>query len=73
MGTDDAAAATDDDQLPARMGAPARRALEGLGVTRLSQVATWREQDLAALHGMGPKALSQLRVALGERGLSFAD
>ena len=62
-----------DDELPPRLGAPARRALTALGVTTLSQVATWREADLAGLHGMGPKALAQLRVALAERGLSFAD
>jgi hypothetical protein len=30
-----------------------------------------REDDLAALHGMGPKALGILRDALKERGKSF--
>lgn len=57
---------------PSGLAAPARRALDGAGYTRLDQLAEVREDDLAALHGMGPKALRQLRDALAARGLGFA-
>jgi hypothetical protein len=60
-----------DDDLPASLAAPARRALAGAGVTRLSQVQALSQAELAALHGMGPRALEQLRQALEQRGLSF--
>jgi len=52
---------------------PALRALHGAGYTRLEQLAGCREADIKKLHGMGPKALKELRLALSERGLSFAD
>lgn len=51
---------------------PARRALVQAGYVRLKQLADVRESDLSRLHGMGPKAVEQLRAALAERGLSFA-
>ncbi len=50
-----------ESDLP-KLASPARRALAGAGYTRLEQ-----------LHGIGPNALDQLRRALAERGLSFAD
>lgn len=61
-----------DDALP-RIGAPATRALNGAGYTRLSQLTETTESDLLALHGVGPKAIRILREALAERGLSFRD
>jgi hypothetical protein len=61
-----------DDVLP-KIGAPATRALAAIGVTRLSQLTSHRAEDLLALHGFGPRAAALLRVALGERGLSFLD
>ena len=60
-----------DDPLP-RIGAPATRALAAVGITRLADVPAHREDELAALHGVGPKALALLREALAERGLGFA-
>ena len=60
-----------EDDLP-RIGDPARRALEAAGISRLAQVADHRADDLAALHGVGPTAITRLRAALAERGLSFA-
>ena len=59
-----------DDDLPA-LGAPATRALAAAGVTRLSQAAERGEAELAALHGVGPKAIRLLREALAQQGLSF--
>lgn len=58
--------------IPTHLAAPARRALAGAGYTRLEQIADITEHELSQLHGMGPKALSQLRIALAEYGLEFA-
>ena len=56
-----------------RIGAPATRALAGIGVTRLSQLAEHRAADLRKLHGMGPRAIAILRQALNDRKLSLRD
>jgi predicted flap endonuclease-1-like 5' DNA nuclease len=53
------------------VAAPAVRALASIGVTRLEQTARFRESELAALHGMGPKALRLIREALRAQGRSF--
>lgn len=57
--------------LPAKLAAPAKRALDGAGITRLEQLTDYTEADIMQLHGMGPKAMSQLRLALAEKGLHF--
>jgi hypothetical protein len=56
-----------------RMAAPARRALQGAGYTRLEDLTKVTESDVMRLHGMGPNAMQVLRNALSERGLSFRD
>lgn len=58
------------DDFP-NIGNPARRALEHAGYTRLEQLASLSEKEVAKLHGVGPKALGILRAALTERELSF--
>jgi hypothetical protein len=63
---------TDGDDWRAGVGAPARRALAAAGVDSPEELATRTEQELLALHGMGPKAMGVLRAALAERGLVFA-
>ncbi|MBB2748299.1 DNA-binding protein [Microbispora sp. NBRC 16548] len=54
-----------------KIGNPATRALAGAGYTRLEQLTRATEAELLALHGMGPKAMSVLRQAMEEHGLSF--
>ena len=54
------------------VGAPARRALVQAGVTTLQDVAARSEQDLLALHGVGPRAVRILREALAAQGLTLA-
>ncbi|MDG4764154.1 DNA-binding protein [Solwaraspora sp. WMMD406] len=54
------------------IGRPANSALLAAGVTTLAQVATYRREDLLAMHGVGPKAVGILATALAERGLTFA-
>lgn len=62
-----------NDDLPPKLSSPARRALAQAGYRRLDQLTTITEVELGKLHGMGPKALGQLRDALHRRGLSFAE
>ncbi len=57
--------------LPRTIGAPATGALRVVGVTTLEQVVDWSEQELLALHGVGPIAVTRLGEALAERGRSL--
>ncbi len=59
--------------LPHGIGRPATSALAVVNVHTLEQVARMRRADVAALHGVGPKALRVLDAALGELGLRFAE
>jgi hypothetical protein len=45
------------------IGAPATRAPANAGITSLGQLAGYPRAELAALHGMDPKALSVLEDA----------
>jgi hypothetical protein len=58
--------------LPKGLSQPARRALDRAGYHRLEQLTGVTEAELKQLHGVGPKALEQLRRALGVQDLSFA-
>ncbi|MER7540757.1 helix-hairpin-helix domain-containing protein [Streptomyces sp. NPDC097704] len=60
-----------ENDLPRGIGAPATRALVAAGYTTLAQLADVPAAELAALHGVGPKALRVLGEALAERGLSL--
>jgi predicted RecB family nuclease len=53
------------------LGAPARRALEGAGITSLAKLAQYTEKELLQLHGMGPSSLPKLRQALKNENRSF--
>lgn len=59
--------------LPARLSAPAQRALAGAGITTLDDLTRYTEKEILNLHGMGPKTMSQLWEALADKGMSFAD
>ena len=65
-------ASKSDSGLPAGLAAPARRALAQAGHTRIEQFTKLSESEVRQLHGMGPKAMDQIRVALAGQGLSFA-
>ena len=62
-----------ESDLSSKLAKPAQRALAGAGFVRLEQLTKVSEDEVLKLHGMGPKALDQLRRALAEKGLSFAD
>jgi len=61
-----------DSDIRAGIGEPALRAFTAAGYTRLNQLARVSEDELLKLHGVGPKAIRLLRVALETRGLPFA-
>jgi hypothetical protein len=60
------------ERLP-KIAAPATRALAHAGITSLGQLDGYSRAELAALHGMGPKALSILEAGLAELGLRLQD
>ncbi|MFF2908792.1 DNA-binding protein [Paenibacillus sp. NPDC057934] len=62
-----------ESDFPTGLAKPAQRALAGAGYIRLEPLSKLTESELLQLHGMGPKALGQLRKALAEKGLSFAE
>jgi hypothetical protein len=66
------AAREEGTPLPRSIGAPATRALRAVGVTTLEHVATRTTAELAAMHGVGPVAITRLGEAMAERGLDFA-
>lgn len=57
--------------LPAGLAQPALRALAGMGIKRIDQLAAFREAEIKGLHGIGPNALNLLRQALAAQGLTF--
>ncbi len=61
------------EAMPAGLAQPALRALVLAGIHSLEQLAERREDDLLALHGMGPRAMAILRAALAARGLGFKE
>jgi hypothetical protein len=56
-----------------KLAKPAQRALAQAGYLRLEQLTRVSEAELSKLHGLGPNALNQLRLALFVKGLSFAE
>jgi hypothetical protein len=61
------------DSFLSQFSAPARRALEGHGITNVKQLAAYSEKGIMKLHGMGPGSLPKLRGALASAGLSFKE
>lgn len=57
--------------LPTEIGKPATRALLSAGVFTMDEVSARGKASVAALHGVGPKALRILEQALAEAGKSF--
>ena len=64
-------AATDHRDDFGAIGAPARRALHGHGVADLDALASRPREEVASLHGVGPKAVRLLAAALAERGVDW--
>jgi uncharacterized protein YdhG (YjbR/CyaY superfamily) len=60
-------------ELLSRLAAPARRALETLGLDTLKDLARHDRGEIAGLHGMGPKAMALVESVLRESGLDFGE
>lgn len=59
-------------EFPRSIGKPATNALLRQGVTTLKQLTKFSEQELLAIHGVGPKAVGILKNLLAEKGWSLA-
>jgi predicted flap endonuclease-1-like 5' DNA nuclease len=57
---------------PSGMSGPALRALDTAGIRSMDDLPRWKERDIAALHGMGPKGVRMLRDALTSSGRRFS-
>lgn len=53
---------------PAGLSGPALRGLALAGIRTMAQVAKHTEQEIAALHGMGPKGVLLLKAGLSAQG-----
>lgn len=60
-----------ENDLPESLPEPAQRALTGIGIERVEQLAGKTEAELLDLDGVDPQAIDLLRHALAQRGLSF--
>ena len=56
------------ESFPTGVSGPTLRALARARVRTMNDLAKWTEDDLKALHGVGPKALRLLKDALARRG-----
>jgi len=54
-------------EIPRRVGAPARRAFDAAGYKTLEELLAADEDDLLALHGVGPRAIRILREEAQDR------
>jgi DNA-directed RNA polymerase alpha subunit len=59
------------DYFLSRLGAPARRALQGAGIDSIARLSEFTEKELLALHGFGPSSIPTLKAILKEHNLSF--
>lgn len=57
--------------LPNELGRTAPRELRSAGIDSLAKVSQHSEQELLAIHGVGPKAIRILAGALAAKGLGF--
>lgn len=60
-----------DNGFLTQLSAPAQRALAQAGVQVPEDLERFSEQDLLALHGVGPSAIPLLQSSLQAQGLSF--
>ncbi len=54
-----------------KIGAPALRALDAAGITSLAQLQKFTSEEIANLHGVGPRAIRILHTALKAKKLAF--
>lgn len=55
---------------PAGLSGPTLRALAHAGIRSMAELARLNEEEVAALHGMGPKGIRLLKEALAAEALA---
>ncbi|MCE3227425.1 MAG: hypothetical protein K0S32_1976 [Bacteroidetes bacterium] len=53
------------------LSAPARRALENVGIVSLEKLSAHTEAEILSLHGIGKTTIPKLKQAMGSKGFSF--
>lgn len=53
------------------MSAPARRALENIGISTAHDLTEYSVKEIMTLHGIGPSAMKILKRVLQDHSLSF--
>lgn len=56
---------------PSGLSGPALRALARAGIRSMAELARRSKDEVAALHGMGPKGVRMLDAGLASAGLRF--
>jgi len=54
-----------------KVGAPARRALQGSGIDSVQKLSKYAEKEILALHGVGKTTIPVLKKVLQENRLDF--
>ncbi|WP_291635212.1 DNA-directed RNA polymerase subunit alpha C-terminal domain-containing protein [Clostridium sp.] len=54
-----------------KISQPAQRVLQRAGIETLEQLTQYKEEEMIAFHGFGPRALTIIKRKLIEHGLSF--
>jgi len=57
--------------LLSELSAPARRALQGAGISSTGDLAQFTESEILALHGFGPSGLAMVKAAMKKDGIAF--
>jgi DNA uptake protein ComE-like DNA-binding protein len=53
------------------LAAPALRALQQANINTLMDLQHWSKEELAKLHGMGPKAIARIETVCKQEGTGF--
>ncbi len=62
----------EENKISSTLARPAQRALANAGITSLKELSKFSEKEISSLHGIGPNAITQIKKALLQKGLSFS-
>ena len=54
-----------------QFSAPARRALENIGINELNDLANYTENEIIHLHGIGPNAINTMKNLMETNNINF--
>jgi DNA-directed RNA polymerase alpha subunit len=61
-----------NSDLRVKLAPPAQRAIRNAGITTLKQLSAFSEKEITELHGIGNHAMTAIKQALIENGMSFS-